>query len=99
MILLSPFEMSFICFYRKEGGKKKDVEFQSRVPATSSFLVSMTLGAESRNVKPKIGLLALQSVFDLELFMILRTRGIKMIDMIRTKRFHFHRKVIFNKLL
>lgn len=44
-------------------------------------------------MKPKIGLLAWQSVFDLELFMILRTRGIKMIDMIRTKRFCFHRKV------
>jgi hypothetical protein len=45
-------------------------------------------------VKPKIGLLALQSVFDLELFMILRTRGIKMID-IRTKRFYFPQKGIF----
>lgn len=59
----------------------------------SCFLASVTLEAESEKVKPKIGCLALPSVFDLELFMTLRTRGIKMIDTIRTKRFYFQRKV------
>lgn len=101
MILVSSSKKSvFSSFFRKEGGKNENEKFQSRVPATSCFLASMTRGAESENkCEPKIGLLALQSVFDLELFMILGTRGIKMIDMIRTKRFYFHRKVFFKKLL